>query len=132
MPEVYSFPEGTIHVWTGLANASGTPIAYCENTQIQPMWGWDNVPSLSGVYRDHLTGLSITMNINAGWTFDKKLAAMAGSATAVHAKFMASSVNGSGGYIMYSGRIDNLSFNGGQAGTFQFALAYHANIFSAF
>ena len=132
MPEVYSFPEGTLHLWTGAANASGNPIAYVQNANAVPTWGWQPEPSISGVYRDHKTGLSISLNAGIAWTFDKTIMKIAESATAVHAKIMNSSVNGSAGYLMYSGRIDSLPYQGAQGGFFQYSLVAHFNIWSAF
>lgn len=132
MPEAYSFPEGTLHIWTGAANASGTPIAYVQNTNVIPTWGWQREPSVSGVYRAHKTGVSIQLNAGVVWTHDKTIMKIAESATAIHGKVMNSSINGSAGYLMYSGNIDSLQYQGAQGGFFQYNLAALFNIWSAF
>ncbi len=54
------------------------------------------------------------------------------SATAVHLKIMQSSVNGTAGYILYSGRIDGIQWAAGEGGVFQGTLTYHANDWTAF
>lgn len=132
MPESFGFSEGTLFIYTGVTGASGTPVAYVQNVSPVFTRGWQPNPSVSGTYRDHLTGLACTLNVGIAYTFDKTLQKIFESGTAVHAKFMHSSVNGTGGYIMMSGRIDNLAYNGAQGGTMLYSLAYHANIWSAF
>lgn len=132
MPEAYGWSEGTLHVYTGTTAQSGTPIAYVQNVSLPVMRGWQSEPSVSGVYRDHLTGLSIQLNAGILYTFDKTLQRIFESATAVHAKLMHSSVNGTGGYFLMSGRIDSLNYNGANGGVLQYSLAMHANIWSAF
>lgn len=132
MPEAYGFPEGVLHLYTGTTAQSGTPIAYVQNGNVTFTRGWQSEPSVSGVYRDHLTGLAAQLNAGVCYTFDKTIQRMFESATAVHAKWMHSSVNGTGGYFLMSGRIDSLAYNGAQGGFLQYSLAMHANIWSAF
>lgn len=132
MPEGYGWPEGSLHVYTGVTGSSGTPVAYVQNVGLTLMRGWQPEPSISGVYRDHLTGLSCQLNAGIVYTFDKVLQKIFESGTAVHAKLTHSSVNGTAGYVMMSGRIDSLTYQGTQAGVMQYSLAAHFNIWSAF
>lgn len=132
MTEVFGFPEGAIHIWAGTTAASGSPIAYIENQQLSLAYGWDTSPSLSGTYRDHLTGQAAQVSVGIGYTFDKTLLQRFNSATAVHYKFIHSGIHGTGGYFLFSGRIDSLAFAAQQGGVFQFTLAGHASKWSAF
>lgn len=132
MTEVFSFNEGAVHIYAGVTGSSGSPIAYVQNCQLSFNYGWDTSQSLSGTYRDHLTGQAAQASINAGYTFDKTLLQRFNSATAVHFKFIQSGIHGTGGYFLFSGRLDSLSFNAQQGGVFMFTLAGHANRWSAF
>lgn len=132
MPESYGFSEGNLHLYTGVTGASGTPVAYVQNVSLTLAIGWQPEPSISGVYRDHKTGLQANLNAGVCYTFDKTMQRMFESATAVHGKFIHSSVNGTGGYLLMSGRMDNLAYNGSQGGAMLYSLAAHFNIWSAF
>lgn len=132
MPEAYGWSEGVLHIYTGATAQSGNPVAYVQNVGLSLVIGWDPTPSVSGVYRDHKTGQQANLNAGVCYTFDKTMQRMFESATAVHAKFMHSSVNGTGGYFLMSGRMDNLAYNGAEGGFMLYSLAAHFNQWSAF
>ena len=132
MPELYSFPEGAVHVYTGTTASSGSPLAYVQSQQLTVTRQWQTDPSLSGVYRDHLVGVDARVNVNLGYTFDKTLQKIYESATAIHMKFIHNNVNGSAGYFLMSGRIDSLAYDSQQGGVFMCNFAAHANQWSAF
>ena len=134
MHEPFNFTDGALHIWTGAANASGSAIAYVQGAHFNPTWGWQTDPSLSGTYRDHLTGQHARLIFDSVYTFDSRLAKLAQSATAVHFKWTHSSIDGSAGYIAYSGRIDSLTYQPTADGVpyTLYRLEAYANIWSAF
>ena len=95
-------------------------------------YGWLNTQSIGGVYRDHPTGQRIDVSIEALYTFDSTIQKMIQSATAVHLKFMHSSINGTGGFFAYSGRVQSLNYKGTEAQPYAYSLSYYANRFSGF
>ncbi len=129
--EAYSWTEGQLWVFTGNL-ATSAVVAFAENTRLNLTWGNVNRETLAGGYYDYTTGKRADMSIGAVMCSDKTLARLADSATAVHMKFINSSVNGSAGYMLYSGRIDTLAYDGTQAAPFKYTLAYHANVWSGF
>lgn len=131
MPEAYGWSEGTVSIFTAGTAVSAT-IAYCENTNANISWGWDNKATLSGAYRDVLTGQRMDVTIQAIYTNTKTFQRMALSATAVHMKFNHSSVNGTAGFWGFSGRIDAMPIVGGAGENYKFSLRAHFNNFSAF
>ncbi len=131
MPEAYSWPEGSLSLFTG-GTAVSALISYAENSTVNLVWGWDNKPTLSGVYRDVLTGKRIDVTIGALYTV-KTIQRIADSATAVHMKFMHSSiVNSTAGLWGFSGRIDRLSYAGNDGEVYKYTMALHFNQWSAF
>lgn len=131
MPEAYVWPEGQIYIWTGTATASAV-VSFAENSNLQVAYGWDNRPNLSGTYRDHLTGKRADLSIAALYTIDGTIQRMADSATAVHIKLIHNTINGSAGFFLYSGRLDNIAYQGDNAAPYKYALQYHANVWSGF
>ncbi len=131
--EAFAWPEGQIVFFTGAASpVTSAVVAYAQNSNINLQRQWDNRPSISGVYRDHLVGLNARVGVGAVYAFDGTLERIHESATAVHAKFIHSGVNGTAGYLFFSGRIDSMSFRGSQGAPYTWALNYHANVWSAF
>lgn len=133
MPEAYGFPEGQVALWTGAAEPSTSAvIAFAQNTQVTLTRGWMEHLSIDGVYDEHLTGLRVDVSIGAFYTYDATIARMIASATAVHMKFNHSSVNGSAGYFLYSGRVDSLGYNGTEASPYVYNILYHAHSWSGY
>lgn len=131
MAEAFAWPEGAIYLWTGTATASAL-VGYCQSVQGALARGWDNRPRMDGSYVDHLTGQRADVLIGAAYQRDSTLAAVFDSATAVHLKLLHSSVNGTAGYTLWSGRLDNLTLVGNERTPYVYSLAYHANKWSAF
>ena len=113
MSELYTFPEGTLHLYTGTATASAL-VAYARRTELALTRGWDSRPSLSGLYRDHLTGQRADLTVQAALSNDFTLMRFFESATAVHAHLRHSGANGSAGVQLYSGRLESLALVGGE------------------
>lgn len=128
--EAYSFPEGSLHIWTGSATASAQ-VAYCENVNLALVRGWDNRPTLSG-YTDHLTGQRADLTIGTMFTYNATLAKMFDSATAMHVKVLHNNVNGSAGWVLYSGRMDVFAPNEAQGTVMRYTMSMHFNRWSAF
>jgi hypothetical protein len=130
--EAYVWPEGTVYLWTGTATASAIA-AYAQNTQANMVHGWINRPALGGTYHNVLTGLRADVSVGMLYTYDATILKMFHpSATAVHIKLLHSGVNGTAGHFFYSGVIDSISIAGTEQNPYQYTLAYHANIWSAF
>jgi hypothetical protein len=131
MSELYVWPEGTIHLWTGTATASAA-IAYAKSNQSNIAWGWDTRPNLSGTYRHHLTGQMAQISIGAAVSYDWTFWRIANSATSLHMHFRHSGVNGSAGIVYYSGVIDSIAEIGGEDQPFTYTLAAHFNVWSGY
>ena len=131
MPEAYAWPEGSVSIYTG-AGATSAVVAYAQNSNLALTRGWMNQVTLGGAYSDHLTGQRADVSLGAVYTFDKTLQKLHESATAVHMKLMHSSINGSAGFILYSGRIDSFQYAGTEENPYTYTLAAHFNAWSAF
>ena len=129
--EAYSFREGSIHIWTGSATASAV-IAYAQDVQLSLAWGIDNAAALDGSYHDRLTGQRADLSIGALFTYNATLHRIAQSATAFHAKLLHTGINGSAGYVLWSGRFDALTLVGNEGALMQSTFQSHANRWSAF
>ena len=132
MAEVYAWPEGALYIWSGAANASGAPVAYVNNANLTTQWQWSNDPRLDGSYRDHLQGQRANINAALAYTIGQNAVTLAQATATVHFKFQHNGVDGSAGFIAYSGKIDSLNLNGAAAGTYAMTLAAHCNIWSAY
>jgi hypothetical protein len=132
MAEAYTWPEGSVSLWTGSATASAV-VAYAQNTDLMLARGWENRRTLSGNYYDIPVGYRADINIGAVFTSDGTLQRMFDSATAVHMKFQHTNApNGSAGLMLYSGRIDALAYRGSENAPYTYTLTYHANQWSAY
>lgn len=133
MTEAFTWPEGTVVIYTGNATPSTSAIqGYAQDSRLSFAWGWDNRQAAGGNYRDHLTGKRVDVSVGAVYVFDKTLARIAESATAVHMKFIHSSVNGTAGYFLYSGRIESIEYAGSEPSPYTYTFKYHANYWSGF
>ena len=132
MAEAYSWPEGSISFWTGSASASAV-VAYAQNSDLALAWGWINRQSLAGTYSDLFSGQRADLSVGAVYTSDATLYRMVASATAVHARIVHyNPVNGSAGFVLYSGRVDALRYAGSEDAPYTYQLTYHANAWSAY
>jgi hypothetical protein len=129
--EAISWPEGQLIIWTGIGAASAV-VAYAQNNSLNLTYGWVNREQMSGGYYDVLTGQHAALSVGAVMCYDGTIRRLADAKTAVHMKFMGSSIVGTAGYALYSGRIDNLSFNGTEAAPYTFTLAAHFNVWTGF
>lgn len=131
MGEVFTWNEGQVWVWTGSATASAL-VSFAQNMQLSLVRGWDNVPSLAGNYRDHITGRRADLLLGALYTHDAALQRIDAAETAVHVKLLHTGIHGSAGWLLWSGRIDSITPIGSEGNPYLFQLAYHANRWSAF
>ena len=129
--EVYSWMEGEIWIWTGAAAASSEP-QFAQSLDFSISHQWDNRKPASGNYFDVKMGQRADVTIGGLLTQHFTVPKMFQSGTAVHMKLMQSGVNGTAGYIFYSGAIDRLQFAGAEGGIFRSTLQYHANSWTAF
>lgn len=133
MPESFSWMEGSCWIYTGNATPSTSAVfAYAQDTKLPINRGWDNRAAANGTYYNHLTGQRADVSIAAVYTVDATIAKIHESATAIHMKFLHSNAIGSGGYFLYSGRIDSLQYAGNEKAPFRYTLNAHFNSFSAF
>jgi hypothetical protein len=131
MSVAYSWPEGQIYVYTGNA-ATSAVVAFATDSNVTPLWGWDNRVAADGSYNDHLTGRRMNVTVGAIYTMDTTLQRIADSATAIHMKFLHMHYLGSAGIWLWSGRIDSLPLNGADTQPYAFSLQAHFNRWSAF
>lgn len=131
MPEAYAWMEGQLYVYTGNL-ATSAVVAYAQQCNLSLAWGTVNNETLAGTYYDYSTGKRADLSVGMVMTFDGTLRRLADSATAVHIKFINSSINGTAGYMLYSGRIDTLPIAGADNGVFTQSLTYHCNVWSGF
>lgn len=129
--EVYTWNEGQIYLWSGTATASAL-IAFAQNAQALLQYGWENHPSVAGVYAEHLTGQRADLTIQALYTYDAAAIKLILSATALHVKLDHSGINGSAGFLFYSGHVDTLAPGGSEGIPYSYTLAYHAFAWSAY
>jgi len=133
MPEAFSWMEGNIWIYTGnAAPATSAVFALAKDSKLNVTRGWDNRAAANGTYYDHLTGQRADVSIGLVYTVDATIAKIHESATAVHMKFLQTNAIGSGGYFLYSGRIDSLQYAGNEKMPFMYTVAIHANAWSAF
>lgn len=129
--EAFAWPEGQCYFWTATATASAVP-AYIQNTRLNFTKGFTNRVQGDGSYWDHLTGQRADVSIGALYVTNDTLARWFTSGTALHARFNHSSVNGSAGFIFYSGRIDQISYDGTEASPYRYTVWLHFNAWSAY
>lgn len=131
MPEAYSWMEGQLHIYTGNM-ATSAVVAYATDCTLNFTRGVVNQETLAGTYYDYQTGKRVDVSFGQVMTYDGKIRRLFDSATAVHMKFINSSINGTAGYMLYSGQIDSLNINGADKGVFSHKLTYHCNTWSGF
>lgn len=131
--EAFTWNEGSISLWTGAASPSTSAVVgYARNLQGLFAWGYDEHESVDGVYARHLTGMSVDVTIAAVYTYDSTLMRMAQSGTALHMKLNHSSINGSAGYVLYSGHLTTLALAGDETNPNTYTLTYRGNLWSAY
>lgn len=133
MPEAFVWTEGSIALWTGSASPSTSAVlAYAQNMNGVMQRGWFERQSIDGEYFRHLTGQSFDLTVQAVYTYDATIVRMVESATAVHLKLQHNNVNGSAGFLVYSGHVAALSPIGSEANPYTYSLTYRANLWSAY
>lgn len=133
MSEVFAWPEGELHLWTGSHTASGSPVAYVTNVNVNCAYAWQSDATLGGVYRQHLTDVRADYSLQVGWQFEQTLSVLHAAQTAVHAKVTCNIPGiGSAGILLYSGRLSTLGLNGADGSVFNRSLNGFSHTWSAF
>ena len=80
-----------------------------------------------------LTGERADITIGTMYTVDNSaIRTLAAAKTAVHMHLAQTALGASAGYLLYSGRIDQVSLAGREGQLYQFSMTYHANDWSAY
>lgn len=132
MPEAFSWMEGQVWMSTGLPFATSAYIGLAESTQSNLQVGWVNTPAAGGVYHNHTTGQKVDVTIGTMYSYDKTAQQWFDTKTAVHMKFIHSSVNGTAGIFLYSGRIASVNVQGSNGQVFKQSMQAFFNNWSAF
>ena len=132
MPEVISWREGSIYLWTGTATASAL-LGYAKDMSVNQVVGYDNYQTFDTAYHDNDTGQRADANVGALYTTDSlTLQKFFDAKTGVHVHFKHTGVYGSAGIFLYSGRIDSLVLAGTEKTMTQWRFQYHANRWSSY
>lgn len=129
--EAFAWPEGSLYLWTATATASAMP-HYAQNTRLNFTKGFVNRAQGDGSYWDHLTGQRVDVSVGALYAPNDTVQRWFHSGAMVHARFDHSGVNGSAGHILWSGRIDQASFDGTEKSPYRYTLMMHFNVWSAY
>jgi len=130
--EVYSWMEGQVYWSTGNPFVSSAYLGLLENSTVTLKIGYVSTPAAGGTYHDHTTGQRADVSIGSFYCFDKTGIRWLSSATAVHMKFIHSSVNGTAGVFLYSGRIESMAIQGSNGQVYKVNMSYYANSWSSF
>lgn len=130
MADSFSYPEGTLYLWTGQNPSSA--IAFVQNTNVTLAHGIINQQAVNGNYFNVVTGQRADVYFTVTFTPDMRLFGMFNQSTGVHMQIDHTHAGGSAGIFLYSGAFDNLSINGNEGGMFTMPLSYHANVWSAY
>lgn len=129
--EAFVWPEGSIYLWTGTATASAVP-GYAQNIQATFVQGWDNYATLTGGYVNTLTGERADVVIGGLATYDTALTTLIAAGVDIHMHIRVDALGLSAGRYLYSGRVDQYVLAGREGDAFQYSIAYHANVWSAY
>lgn len=131
MREAIAFSEGSARLWTGSAAHYGFALAQSVNVSFG--YGWNNFQTLDGTYRNLLTGQRADVTIAAAQSYDMAIFRMFQSATAIHMELWhGTPISVSAGWVLWSGRIDQLQIQGQQGDVLRYNLTYHANVWSGY
>lgn len=109
MGEAFSHNEGALYLWTGSAAASGSPVGFVQNANVSLQYSWQNQLSIGTARYEWLNDRRADVMFGALWTNNSTVHEIAqATGNVVHMKLEASGVNGSGGWIVYSGQIDSV------------------------
>lgn len=131
MAEVFSWVEGQVYIWTGNSTVSAVN-AYIQNTNCVEQYGWNNRRLVTGTYQDVLTGYRADVQIGAMFTPDATIQKFARATALTHMHFRHSSLAGTAGYFLWSGRIDRIEHIGSEATPYVFNVAFHSNIVTGY
>lgn len=117
MSEAFSHREGALYLWTGVATASGSPIAFVNNVNLSFQYTWQNQLSIGTGRYEWVNDRRVDVMFGTLWAKGDTIQQIAdATGSVVHMKVEASGVNGSGGWIVYSGQIDSVQVMSQRAG----------------
>lgn len=126
MGEVFTFSEGRLYIWTGSHTASGMSVAFVEQVSVNLTTQWGNQRSVGTGRHEWVIDQRADLQIGKAYA-NADLYALLNATGVVHIKVEHENVPaGSAGFILYSGRLDNLSVNGSQGAIMQENLVGHA------
>lgn len=131
MAEVFAWREGQVYVWTGNSTVSALT-AYAQNINASLVYGWNNRRLVTGTYQDVLTGVRVDVQIGAMYTPDAILQKFALLTAETHLHLRHSSLGGTAGIFLWSGRIDRIDIQGNEGNVYNFTVAYHSNVVSGY
>ena len=131
MPEVFTWNEGQLFIWTGASTVSALT-AYAQNISVSLAYGWSNRRLVTGTYQDVFTGFRQDVQVCAMYTPDATIQKFALQTALTHMHLRHSSLGGTAGLFLWSGRIDRIDLAGSEANPYIFTIAYHANIVSGY
>jgi hypothetical protein len=132
MPEVFSWAEGQIALWTGSATASAT-VGLATDITLSFAQEYINRRTLSGNYYNLESDRRVDISFGHYMTTDLTILKIFKSATGVHFKINHSAYpNGSAGFFIYSGVLNNVTLVGSDGGVFSYSVRGYANEWSAY
>lgn len=135
MGEVYAWPEGQIHFWTGAvtASANATALGYATDSFVNLNYAWVWEPNIVGQYLPHLEGRAADVSIGQLMTNNNHLYTLAALNTLTHFRLRQSGYpQGDNGLILYSASINRLSYNGSDGNVYRFQVGLESHDWSAF
>lgn len=126
MTEAFSHREGALYMWTGSAAASGSPVGFVNNVSVSFQYSWQNQLSIGTARYEWLNDARADVMIGTLWTNTSRVYELAHqTGQVVHIKLEASGVNGSGGWLVYSGQIDSVQVLSQQGGVDMLSMMGH-------
>lgn len=115
MPETFNFSDGGAWVWTGDSTTSAE-LNFARNVSVTLASGRSGYRApFSNQYTYIATGFIARVNMAAAYS-DKNVIALftghAGGDFHMHVKHLTPNVNESGGFFLYTGLINQVTFNG--------------------
>lgn len=131
MSEIFTWMEGQAFLWSGNSTVSALT-AYIQNTTLNAQFGWLNRRLVTGTYQDLLTGQRFDLQVGGMYMPDATIQKFALQTALVHVHLRHSSLGGTAGTFLWSGRIDSLQVVGSEANPYVFTLGYHSNLISGY
>lgn len=134
--ETFSFAEGKLFLWASAsgAGATGSGIAFCQDSTIRFNYGWIEYRSIDAVYLRFITGQRVDMSI-ANLLSDTQMWRLVQASAAINARFEGTVTGGlsrSAIWQLYSGVVEQAQISQAEGTLFRGNYTMHANEWSAF